>query len=235
MWAPVQAGALPLGARELLSPRPRGLSRPGLPHPTAPASPGHRGPCPPRPPGLRHARGGEGHGAPGGCQRDTVCPAPSTGPLCATGRPGGQQPRPEAPPRTPAAAEGRTDGPRPRGSEHGLLLLGATRVRSFVGAAEDPGSPGRRTAGTRPHRVQVESLCFTKCTGPLGIQTGPSGSRTFQNLPHASLLSDSTPEAPGQTRAGPIPPFFLKFQTLRTVVRKNGGKRAPGWLSGKGM
>ena len=83
--------------------------------------------------------------------------------------------------------------------------------------------------------LQVESLCFTKCTGPLGIQTGPSGSRTFQNLPHASLLSDSTPEAPGQTRAGPIPPFFLKFQTLRTVVRKNGGKRAPGWLSGKGM
>lgn len=46
--------------------------------------------------------------------------------------------------------------------------------------------------GTRPRTVQVESLCFTKCAGPLGTWTRPRphGSRTFKNFAHASRPPD---------------------------------------------
>lgn len=67
--------------------------------------------------------------------------------------------------------------------------------------------------------MQVESLCFTKCTGPCG-------SRTFWNFPHASLLPDSTPAVLGKAVLGPAlrykcqPDSELSKSASRLVRRK---------------
>lgn len=85
---------------------------------------------------------------------------------------------------------------------HRDLSVETVTVPATMSLSCGPAAQSRHAGGKRPHAVQVEPLCFTKCTGPLGTRARPRGSRTLLNFPHASPLPDATPKVPRGARAG---------------------------------